>query len=195
MHPRLTIHGLLLAGGQSSRMGNDKSLLLWNGKPLYQLMLKKLTSTGLTNSFISSNSLKGDNIIHDDVPQKGPLSGIHAALKHLSDDSYLLVVPVDMPLLPTEALQTLVNEQQTCHYAGYSLPLLLQITPQLRQCVDRHIHSDHRRDYSLKALCKGVPSKTLPLPDGMIGDFLNANTPDEWQRCQDRHSLSATTVS
>ena len=109
----------------------------------------------------------------------------------MPDESYLLVVPVDMPLLPIEAIQTLVNEQKTCHYAGHSLPLLLHITPQLRQSIDRNIHSLNRRDYSLKALCASVPTVTIPLPKAMTGDFLNANTPEEWLRCQEVHNLQA----
>ncbi len=176
--------GLILAGGQSSRMGQDKARLQWQGVPLYRHMENILIKAGIHQTIISSNVLRGSHVIVDEVPGKGPLSGIHAVLNAIPDGSYLLVVPVDMPLLPSTALQQLMREQRTCCYQDYTLPLLLQITPELRRRVTDNIHSQNRRDYSLWKLHKAMQGQTLQLPESMQAAFGNANTPEEWQQCQ-----------
>ena len=177
-------NGLILAGGQSSRMGQDKSQLLWNGVPLYQHMAGLLDQAGINRIMISSNHLQGANVIADKVPERGPLSGIHAALRQISDGQYLIVVPVDMPLLPVEAIRQLSQEEHTCFYQDFTLPMLLSVTPGLRQQVECSIHSPNRRDYSLWKLHQAMQGQTLIMPESMLTAFGNANTPDDWQKCQ-----------
>ena len=184
MNARNRIHGLVLAGGQSSRMGEDKSRLQWNGIPLYQHMAGLLDQAGINHVMVSSNQLQGIEFVADEIPGRGPLSGIHAALNKIHDGSLLLVVPVDMPLLPVAAVQTLSEQVDTCSYQDFTLPLLLVVNPELRQQVDHNIRSENRRDYSLWRLHKALQGKTIELSASMADRFGNANTPEDWQQCQ-----------
>ena len=185
-----SVIGLVLAGGQSSRMGQDKSQLQWNGVPLYEHMAGIMDQAGISKVMISSNHLQGKEVVADVIPGRGPLGGIHAALSLIPDGDSLLVIPVDMPLLPIVAVQRLAQQKEICSYQNFTLPLLLVVTPALRQQVESNIHSENRRDYSLWKLHQALQGKTIELsespelPESMAHAFSNANTPEDWQQCQ-----------
>ena len=156
---------------------------LWGGIPLYQHMMALLDQAGVSRIMVSGEGY-GSHSIADELPGRGPLSGIHAALSKLDDGERLLVVPVDMPLLPVEALAILADQQQPCCFEGYTLPMLLPVTPMLRQWIIECINSQDHRNYSIWRLHRNLQGTTLPLPDHLVKGFSNANTPEDWQRCQ-----------
>jgi molybdopterin-guanine dinucleotide biosynthesis protein A len=122
--------GIILAGGKSSRMGQDKSAMMFKGKSLLQSMIATLSGTQVSNVVIncnvtiaeqhSNNNLQHDSthqklsVIEDIILHKGPLSGIHSALVNFPNAS-LLVVPVDIPLMTTASLNALIS---AAHCAG-----------------------------------------------------------------------------
>ena len=175
--------GLVLAGGRSSRMGENKAHLIWDGIPLYQHMMALLDQAGVSRIMVSGEGY-GSHSVPDELPGRGPLSGIHAALSELDDGEQLLVVPVDMPLLPVEALMTLADQQQPCCFEGYTLPMLLPVTPLLRQWVIECINTQDHRNYSIWRLHRNLQGTTIPLPEHLAERFSNANTPEDWQQCQ-----------
>ncbi len=176
------LYGLVLAGGRSSRMGQDKSQLSWDGKPLYRHMMSLLTQAGVDKVLISGSGFSiDDSVIEDVVPGRGPISGIHAALKRLQDGDRLLVIPVDMPLVPAKAIQILGGQQQACCFKGFNLPMILPVTIELRQAVETSIKSDNPRDYALWRLQQHLDGQAIPLPSSMADLFVNANTPEDWR--------------
>lgn len=181
--------GIVLASGQSSRMGEDKAMLLWGNKPLYQHMGEILREAGVAQVLINRpdhHNLEGYGSVTDVYPGKGPLSGIHAALQ-CSEFAGLLVVPVDMPLLRPEHLSHLIKSFDGVHpvqYAGYSLPLVLPVNKEAIHAVDAAILSENRRHYALWRLFERLGGVTLPPPETHEDDFSNTNTPEEWQACQ-----------
>ena len=164
-------------------MGENKAYLKWGERPLYQHMMALLDQAGVSRILVSGEGYRSFSV-PDVVPGRGPLSGIHATLAKLNDGDRLLVVPVDMPLLPVEALVTLVNQQQLCCFEGYTLPVLLPVTPLLRKRVAECIHSRDRRDYSIWRLHRHLQGVKLPLPEHLAKGFCNTNTPEDWQQCQ-----------
>lgn len=104
------ISGYVLAGGRSSRMGADKSLLPIAGKPLISHAVAKLRHICADVHILSANSgLAGyAPLVADLHPGCGPVGGIEAALAHTSCD-WNLILPVDVPFLPVAILQTLVD--------------------------------------------------------------------------------------
>jgi molybdopterin-guanine dinucleotide biosynthesis protein A len=101
----------VLAGGRSSRMGQDKALLLWQGRTLLDVALDKLESLPLAaapriagaRSDLSSYGA----VIADIHPECGPLSGIEAALA-ASSQPWNVFLPVDLPLLPSALLRSML---------------------------------------------------------------------------------------
>lgn len=108
--PPLT--GLILAGGAGRRVhGADKAWLSWQGRPLIEQVEARLTPQ-VQQLWISANrdparytALLGGRlagVIGDDWPDyPGPLAGIASCLSSLPA-GWVLITPVDTPLLPTD---------------------------------------------------------------------------------------------
>ena len=105
--------GVVLAGGKSSRMGSDKSLMpLYPGGPtLLDHALDRLAPL-VDELLVVGNPEKhghvGPFVIADDLPGKGPLGGLVTAMRYAGQDR-LLVLAVDMPNVDQELLMRLTN--------------------------------------------------------------------------------------
>lgn len=99
------VGGYVLAGGRSSRMGRDKALLLLAGKPLVEHAVTKLQRLCAKVSVLSGNPELAEYgpLVSDNFGGSGPLGGIEAALLG-SEFAWNLILPVDMPFLPTRLL-------------------------------------------------------------------------------------------
>jgi len=103
---RLPVHGFVLAGGKSSRMGTDKAMLPVGGVPMVQIAVEKL------RSFCSAVSIAGNRddlasfapVVHERRLEAGPAAGIEAGLR-VARESWAMFVPVDVPLVPAELLR------------------------------------------------------------------------------------------
>lgn len=109
--------GFVLAGGRSSRMGRDKALVEFQGRPLLEIALGILRAAGLPARIAGRRtSLSELNpAIPDQIPdlisESGPLGGIHAALS-ASSARWNLFLPVDMPLIPLSLLRCLLDRAE-----------------------------------------------------------------------------------
>lgn len=99
------VGGYVLAGGRSSRMGRDKALLPLDGKPLVERAVTKLQRLCAKVSVLSRNAELAAYapLVPDHFGGSGPLGGIEAALLD-SEFAWNLILPVDMPFLPTRLL-------------------------------------------------------------------------------------------
>jgi molybdenum cofactor guanylyltransferase len=98
--------GFVLAGGRSTRMGQDKALFQVGGRSLVELALDKLRSVGVAEPRIAGACTDLSSlapVVPDLHPGCGPLSGIEAALA-ATNKGLNLFLPVDMPLLPARFL-------------------------------------------------------------------------------------------
>jgi len=108
----------LLAGGRSTRFSSDKAFLDWRGRPLYVAQLRKLAALEPDRLWLSTNAdqafpevLSGVERIIDDEPDLGPLGGLRAVLRR-SEAPYVLVLAVDLPLMETAFLSSLIQSQK-----------------------------------------------------------------------------------
>ncbi len=110
MNSRVT--GIILAGGESKRMGTDKAFVRLNGKPLisYALNTLKTVSSEILLS-VGSAPLQYENlrVVKDIYPNCGPVSGIFSALSQ-SKTKLNLVLSCDMPFVSAELLKFLLDE-------------------------------------------------------------------------------------
>jgi len=106
----LDLAGFVLAGGRSSRMGADKALLSFAGKPLIAHALQILLRAGLSASIAGAQSSLESfaPVVPDAQPDRGPLGGICAALASTNAD-YSVFLSVDQPLLPVSLVKYLLH--------------------------------------------------------------------------------------
>src|SRR5262245_9558920 len=96
----MDVTGFVLAGGKSRRMGRDKALLDWNGRPLVTHMVDLLLTVAHPVQVVGRSPLP------DRLPGLGPLSGIATGLEATFTDANLFVA-VDLPFLTHEFLKYL----------------------------------------------------------------------------------------
>ncbi len=105
------VTGVILAGGESSRMGSDKALLTVGGVSFLSQIRAEVA--GVTGEVVISAREDGaypetgSRVIADRFRNCGPLAGIHAALSSIDTDR-ALVVSCDLPLVPAEACRRLL---------------------------------------------------------------------------------------
>ncbi|MFA5593367.1 MAG: molybdenum cofactor guanylyltransferase [Micavibrio sp.] len=161
------IAGIVLAGGQSSRMGRNKALLDYKGRPLVRHMAGILYALGLKDVFISG-TLEDYPSIKDDVPLAGPVQGISSVLRNKPGYSGYIFVPVDMPLLQERALQLLLREERGGYFTGWPLPAY--ITPPFTPS----------QSPSVRGFLEAQGARSLALPPELEPTMKNINTPQEW---------------
>ncbi|MBN2241533.1 MAG: molybdenum cofactor guanylyltransferase [Acidobacteria bacterium] len=102
---------VILAGGQSRRMGFNKALLEVDGRPLIQILSDRMRR--LTDSIvISANDpdsyrFLGLPVVPDRFSGHGPLAGLHAAMLERESDLYVLLA-CDLPNFPISLLKRMV---------------------------------------------------------------------------------------
>jgi molybdopterin-guanine dinucleotide biosynthesis protein A len=110
----MNISAVLLAGGESRRMGKDKSTLLFHGKPLWQIQLELLRKLAPTEIVVSARTdpvwRPADvQFVADDPPSRGPVSGLAASLAKMRTN-HLLALAIDMPLITEKYLTFLCSQ-------------------------------------------------------------------------------------
>ncbi len=110
----MNISAVLLAGGQSRRMGRDKATILFRGKPLWQIQLDLLHKLQPAEIFVSARTdpaWRPSNVmfVPDEAPSRGPLSGLTATLARIRS-SHLLVLAIDMPSIDEDHLRYLCDK-------------------------------------------------------------------------------------
>jgi molybdenum cofactor guanylyltransferase len=103
---------IILAGGQSSRMGFNKALLDFNGKPLIHVLVERILPV-TDHILISSNDdscyrFLNIPVVPDQYRGQGPLAGLHAAM-HRDICTDYLVLACDLPNLQTPFLNRLIS--------------------------------------------------------------------------------------
>jgi molybdopterin-guanine dinucleotide biosynthesis protein A len=108
--------GFVLAGGRSTRMGQDKSLLRLAGRPLIERALDKLRALPLAATpriaGAHADLSRYAKVVPDLNPGCGPLSGIEAALA-VTTQPLNLFLAVDLPLLPAQFLNWMLWRAET----------------------------------------------------------------------------------
>lgn len=102
---------IILAGGKSSRMGQDKGLMKIKGIEIIKYLIK--TTELLTNQItIISNNKEyekfGYSVVHDLINDIGPIGGLYTGLKTSKSDINL-VLSCDVPLVSVELLEALLK--------------------------------------------------------------------------------------
>jgi molybdopterin-guanine dinucleotide biosynthesis protein A len=184
-------YAAVLAGGKSSRMGQDKARLVLDGHTLLERAVTLLQEAGAELVLVGGGG-KGSNSVPDLLPHCGPPGGLYSLLDHIRlhyglDSSPLLLVPVDMPLLTVATLQRLLAASMNapcCHFEDEVFPCVIKATPDLYTHL-RDLFNDGTElggSRSMTGVFSYLGAKVVSV-DGISPDeFRNTNTPDDWQR-------------
>jgi molybdopterin-guanine dinucleotide biosynthesis protein A len=111
----------ILAGGKSSRMGQDKLFMEVGGKPLLSHALSICSELFQRVSIVAKEKNKFSaldcNVLLDWEGAEGPMAGIVAALQDCPED-YCFITAADLPDLNATTISILVNRYQGEQYFG-----------------------------------------------------------------------------
>ena len=116
--PIISLYGLVLTGGKSSRMGKDKSLLNYHGKMQVEVCYDLLKNF-CEKIFISNREDQAELPGHKGLPQIhdhqnysgiGPLAGILSAMEEYPKTAWL-VLACDLPYVSAATIQHLIQNR------------------------------------------------------------------------------------
>jgi len=177
---------IILAGGRSSRMGADKSLLSVDGQPIIERICERLAGR-FDRILISANepeklAFLGLEIVADKIPGQGPLMGIASALE-ASSSELNFVVACDIPHIHIGLVEEMLAEADrsgadvvvpTTGSEEYE-PLFAVYRKSTLEAINKVLASGGRRISDIFALCR---VKYVRLTDA---EWLrNLNTPAEY---------------
>lgn len=177
----IPIIGVVLTGGQSSRMGTDKTLISYHNCPQYQYMYELLTLS-CSGSFLSVKTFKYPFLypqLKDKYDFGGPLNGILTALANFPG-SAILTIPCDMPAISGETIKMLINNHKpekmaTCFVKnGEPEPLFTIWNP---ACYNPLLQQIESENYSPRFFLKNNDVNLLSIAADQ--QLININTPEE----------------
>lgn len=184
MKKKENITGIILAGGKSSRMGSDKSLLTYNNSTFLELVIKAMKPL-VENILIVSSNLAHDKLsykrVEDIITDSGPLAGIHAGLSHSTTD-YNLILSCDIPLITTEILEELfkVNYQDydvvQIESNNKTMPLIAIYN---KHCANKFLELLENDERRLRQAVKQLQSKSVIVDTKWSAFVKNVNTKED----------------
>ncbi len=186
------ITGIILAGGASRRMGKDKGLCEFKGKPLVTYAIDALIPI-CDNILISSNNTEdylkfGFDIINDEYKNIGPIGGIFSSLNK-SNTKHNIIISCDTPFINTQLLEYILKNVENYdivvpeHGNSYIEPLAGYYTTSIISVLKNSIKA---KDYKLMNLFNKVKFKTVrvnSITNYSQNLFKNLNTPSDLLSC------------
>jgi molybdenum cofactor guanylyltransferase len=193
------VTGFVLAGGKSTRMGKDKAFLEFEGRTLLTNAIE------LARAVADEVKVVGDpakfagfgTVVEDIYRARGPLGGIHAALKS-SETDFNLMIGVDLPLLEVRFLQYLIASAVqsgavvTVPRAGVHYePLCAMYRREFVFPAEQALIAGHNK---IDAVFTGFQVRTVEdqelAQNGFSSSmFRNVNTPEDWKLAQEEFAL------
>lgn len=182
----------IFAGGQSTRMGQDKTQLKINGETLLERAAKRALEVA-SRVYVIGRTMPDNwplfqvQFLLDETPRQGPLGGLQTVLKR---EDEVLVLACDLPKLTGDALQWLLQKSggsgalfQTKR-AGLIVengeqwePLFSIYSAHCLPLIEENLQAKHR---SLHALIKRGNFDFVQAPFEIQKQLVNVNTPAEW---------------
>ncbi|MGB8128638.1 MAG: molybdenum cofactor guanylyltransferase [Candidatus Angelobacter sp.] len=200
LHSQLS--GFVLAGGKSTRMGQDKAAVTLNGFTLLQHALAALREVCRDVAILGKHELyDGLAPVYEDIfPGCGPLGGIHAALAN-SQTRFNLIIAVDTPFLAPKILSYLAERAiesgaivTTPEINDYTQPLCTVYSLDFRPIAEQALQQGN---YKIVPLFP--KDRTLVINESELRQFAfaadmfeNLNTPEDLARARRRFSGQKT---
>jgi len=191
--PNHRVAGIVLAGGQNSRMGGlDKAFLRVGQRPIVEWTLdlfRRVFPQVVVVSNAPEKYRRYDvEVVSDEFPGVGPLAGIHAGLGRI-DCTHAFVAACDMPYLraePIEFLLSRLRQQEAIipMWDGDLEPMHALYARSLRPRIEVAVRRGLRgiREFLPEVDVEYVSEVELRTVRGAADSFCNVNTPEEAAR-------------
>jgi molybdopterin-guanine dinucleotide biosynthesis protein A len=188
------ISGFVLAGGKSTRMGEDKAFLPFGKAHLIDRALEQVRSVAQEIYVVGPRDRFAayGRSVQDQFAGAGPLAGIHAALSRTTTEVNLMLA-VDTPLVEEPFLRFLIQQAA----AGGTLvtvpqssdglhPLCAVYRPGFAQLAEDALKNNR---FKIDALFSPAITRIIALDELTAAGyssamFANLNTPEEYQRAR-----------
>jgi molybdopterin-guanine dinucleotide biosynthesis protein A len=174
---------VILAGGQSRRMGRDKSLMPVCGQPLIARIAEQLTPFFPEVLVSSTEAWKygflGLPVIADEAPGQGPLMGILSSLRAAGRER-ILVTACDIPLIDLAFVRELLRLSENADIVmpvskdGRHEPLFAVYGKSVIPRAEAALASGKRR---IVEVLPGMTVISPPMPEGW---YYNLNTQEDY---------------
>lgn len=194
---------IILCGGKSSRMGQDKGSMIIQNNPMIKHVLSTLnhhisevvivlndeSRINKYSEFINPDDYAyAITFVEDKIKNKGPMPGIMTGLSNINSD-YALILPCDSPYVSTKYIDTIFNEIEDTYQAivpyhdsanrlKTSEPLHSIYSKNIIGEIDELIKNDVLH---IKGLIEKIDTKFLLIDDEKIEkkEFRNLNHPED----------------
>lgn len=165
------IEAVILAGGKSSRMGQDKGFVQLEGKPMISYTIELLNKMNIKFrivSHIEAYKKFGCEVIKDIVPGQGPMGGLYTAL-YRCEAKQLLLLSCDAPFISEELvihLLTLSDSEKisVAYFRNKLYPLCAVYPKSILQLVKTTLEKGNLK---MKTLIENLPHQMIYM-DGIF---------------------------
>ncbi len=187
---KIPLAGIILAGGQSRRMGRDKAMLDYGNGPAVLHLARQLEAFCAEVFVVSAQhgaaDFNGIRVVADESRDMGPLMGILSGLE-ASAHEFNFVVSCDIPYVNCQVVQLLCAAVQETglDIAALSVapgsiePLFAVYRKTVRPRARALLACGERRIHALFECCK-----TRAIFQSDATWFVNVNTPTEYQHAK-----------
>lgn len=177
---KITTPCVILAGGKSSRLGQDKTQICFGGYPLSQWLLRRFESM-CENLYVSAKerdkfSFEAHFLI-ESSPIYAPLVGMINAFNVL-DSKEIIFISVDTPFISQETLLALDSKDCPIVYAQGEFKAHYLISKWQRSTLDSLLWAYRSKDYALHRIVESHLHEIVPISEE---EGLNINTMQDYE--------------
>lgn len=184
--PPAPVYGLVLAGGLSSRLGRDKGLIPWHGKPRRLYLQDMFKQVGI-RPFLSLRpgqnlDISADvTVISDQYGPIGPAGALLSAMDACPECAWL-VIACDLPLINPDFLRFLMAcRDPEALFTGCANDFGLEPLAAIWEPAARQILADsiRKEEYGLRSMMQGRQMRLLTPPTPNV--LLNVNNRHDFE--------------
>jgi len=185
------ITGIILAGGKSRRMGEDKAFVSFSGRPLIETLIDKLSGV-FKDLIIVTNTphlYKGYGLetYTDLVKDKGPLAGIYTGLFY-SKTAHSFIVACDMPFLNRDLIRFMLGKIDrydivVSRRRGRPEPLCAVYSKRCIKPIECQLHNNNLKitDLFPRVRTRIITAEETASCGARDKDFVNINTREDYR--------------
>lgn len=195
--PQASLGVLILSGGRSRRMGEDKARLPFRGTTMLDFVIRRFQP--LSSSIVVSGPSAPDlelefpavRWLQDEHPDRGPLEGMRVGFRFLQPRCQMVwVQPCDSPLVSLPLVRAMVDwaadDQAVVARLGqrvWGIPAIYRPGSALEQ-IEQLLQEGERAVQQLvqRLKTKWVDETSVRSIDPELNSFFNVNTPEDYRR-------------